>query len=441
MKEKYIKEMGMQKEMMILGEGPECIVSTDTELTQLNNNVLVCAPSGAGKTMSYCEMKLIQTQDTNLIVTLSKRILAEKYIWLFRKRGYEVYDMNFIDPQSANIGYDPLDQVKNYSDAVSLSEAIVMANPNKKGNQKADPYWDSAAIQLLAALMTLVLKTETKPCMDTVINLLGNLSLSGDEDVTTSLDERFQRLKKREPDSEAYISWMTFRSCPRRTAGCIYSTLTSALTALFIPEVRALTKRLRKIDVRRIAENKAVLFISTSAVNPVLHSYINLFYSQMIRQLFEYAEHCKGGSLPIPVHFLMDDFACGCKVNNFADYISIFREKKISVSLLIQCESQLTAMYGDHDAVTIINNCDRYIYMGGNDLATARNMSQRLNLPLEDILYMPIGQEYVIQRGQKPIKTTRYKIKNNFTYQEVERNYQQQSEQNNKEFSLVKFFA
>ena len=60
-----------------------------------------------------------------------------------------------------------------------------------------------------------------------------------------------------------------------------------------------------------------------------------------------------------------------------------------------QSESQLYAIYGEYAANTIINNMDTYLYLGGNDRRTARNVSERLNAPLEDVLYMPVGKEIV----------------------------------------------
>ena len=54
--------------------------------------------------------------------------------------------------------------------------------------------------------------------------------------------------------------------------------------------------------------------------------------------------------------------------------------QKISVSILLQSESQLRAMYGPEDAETIINNCDRYIYMGGMDLTTCRISGLRASI-------------------------------------------------------------
>ena len=66
------------------------------------------------------------------------------------------------------------------------------------------------------------------------------------------------------------------------------------------------------------------------------------------------------------------------------------------------------------------------MWIADMDLKTAQNMSLRLNRPLEDILYMPIGQEVVIRRGQRPIITRRYDIQKNELYQEITEEYNRQ---------------
>ena len=149
-----------------------------------------------------------------------------------------------------------------------------------------------------------------------------------------------------------------------------------------------------------------------------------MFYAQMFKQLFEYAESLPSGKLPIPVSVLADDFATGSRILNFPEYISIFREKQISVMLLLQSEAQLERMYGYEDAVTIIDNCDTYVYMGGMNLKTCRSISERLNMPLEDVLYMPLGQEVIFRRGQRPILTQRYNILQDKEYQRISREYE-----------------
>ena len=68
-------------ETYMLGEGKA--ISTDSDRTQLNNNILVVGASGSGKTMSYAEMCLLKTRESSMIVTLSKRRLVYKYAPLF----------------------------------------------------------------------------------------------------------------------------------------------------------------------------------------------------------------------------------------------------------------------------------------------------------------------------------------------------------------------
>lgn len=92
--------------------------------------------------------------------------------------------------------------------------------------------------------------------------------------------------------------------------------------------------------------------------------------------------------------------------------------------MLVQSESQLESMYGSDDATTIINNCDTYLYMGGMDLKTGRSISERLNVPLEDVVYMPIGQEYIFRRGQRPIVTTRHNIMRDEQYRQITQEYE-----------------
>jgi hypothetical protein len=239
----------------------------------------------------------------------------------------------------------------------------------------------------------------------------------------TSLDRKFDMLARSNPSCFAVSCWKSFKNLPIRTAGCVYGALNTTIDTIFSPELRKMMKEKKKISFDDISNRKTVLFVTTSAVNPSLHCFINMFYAQAFKQLFEYAESRPDGVLPIPVHVLCDDFATGSRVMNFAEYISIFREKGISVTLLLQSESQLEGMYGADDATTIINNCDSYIYLGGMDLKTAQNISMRLNVPLDEVLYMPIGQEILFRRGQRPIVTERYNITKNAEYVRVTREY------------------
>ena len=426
---------------MILGEG--CFYSMDCNETGLNNNIIVCGGSGSGKTMSISEPRLLETKTSSLVATVTKRRIVKKYKPLFKERGYEILDLNYVNPLESNCGYDPLEYVESYHDITFLAESIVKADPHKE-KSNADPYWDKAAISLLSALIAYILMTKENATFVDVLKLLDSLEVDNQgETIRTSLDSRFEYIASKKPGCFAVSCYKSFSCLPARTAGCVYGTLNTTIDTIFTPDLRKMLVKKKKIDFKKMASKKTILFVTTSAVNPTLNCFINMFYAQIFKQLFEYAEQCPNGMLPVPVHVLCDDFATGSRILNFTEYISIFREKRISVTLLLQSESQLEQMYGSGNATTIINNCDSYIYLGGMDLKTAQNMSLRLNRPLEDILYMPIGQEVVIRRGQRPIITRRYDIQKNELYQEITKEYNRQlkaaeRERTNRNLSTLK---
>ena len=412
----------MTSDKMILGEN--VVYSTDPDETGLNNNVIVCGSSGSGKTMSIVEPILLETFHSSLIVTVTKRKIVKKYASVFSERGYTIEELNFVEPTESTVSYDPLQFIASYADILFLAESIVYANPRKE-RSNSDPYWDEAAVSLLCALIAVVLGTIDNASFADVLKLLSKLSfVDCDGQISTSLDSQFAVIAKKDPNGFALSCWKSFRKLPIKTASCVFSTLNATVDKIFNPELRQMIEKPEKIDLEALASQKTILFISSSAVNPALTCFINMFYAQAFKTLFEYAESFPDGKLPIPVRMLCDDFATGGRILNFPEYISIFREKGISTMLLLQSESQLESMYGNEDAITIINNCDTYIYMGGMDIKTGRSVSERLNLPLDEVLYMPLGQIFVFRRGQKPIITTRYDILKNKEYQKITDQYE-----------------
>lgn len=396
-------------ERLILGENYIC--STDCAKTGVNNNIIVCGVSGGGKTMSVIEPRLLETYSSSLVVTVTKRRLVHKYRMMFEERGYIVRDLNFADPSKSDAAYDPMAYVRDSTDITFLAKALVMSDPRKEKSH-ADPFWDETAISLLSAEIAMVRYKNPFCTFADVLDYHDHLTISDGvrDNIDTSHDDDFEELEREDPGHFAVTNWKTFSSLPIRTAGCVFGTLNTSLDSIFSPQLRRMIAQNDSVDFSEIASRRSVLFLTSSAVNPALNCFINMFYAQMFKQLFEFGEKQPDGRLPVPVSVLCDDFATGSCILNFPEYISIFREKGISVMLLIQSESQLSAMYGYENAVTIINNCDTYLYLGGNDLATGRNISQRINLPLDEVLYMPVGQEIVFRRGSRPVITQRYNI-------------------------------
>ena len=104
-----------------------------------------------------------------------------------------------------------------------------------------------------------------------------------------------------------------------------------------------------------------------------------------------------------------DDFSCGFPVADYEKSLSTFRAAGISSMMLIQSESQLVATYGEERSTTILDNCSTYVYLpGGMNKKTCRSVSEIVNLPLEDIMFMEMGNVIILQSGEKPKIVPRY---------------------------------
>ncbi len=226
----------MVADRMILGEN--VIYSTDCNATGLNNNVLVCGASGCGKTMSILEPRLLETQHSSLIATVTKRKIVNKYKSVFESRGYVVEDLNFINPTESSVAFDPLQYVSSYSDITFLAESIVNANP-RKDRSTADPYWDESATSLLSAEIAYTLMTKDNATFADVLKLHDSIDIiDGNEQIKTSVDHKFDSLAEKDPGCFAVSCWKSFRKLPIRTASCIFGTLNTTIDTIFSPELR-----------------------------------------------------------------------------------------------------------------------------------------------------------------------------------------------------------
>ena len=113
--------------------------------------------------------------------------------------------------------------------------------------------------------------------------------------------------------------------------------------------------------------------------------------------------------LPVHVNCVYDDFAVGgVAVKDFPEYTSIVREANIDFTILLQSESQLIEAYGEYGAKTILNNIDSYCFLGCNDYETAKIVSLKANIPIDEVLWQHVGNVIVFRRGIHPIFTERY---------------------------------
>ena len=100
-----------------------------------------------------------------------------------------------------------------------------------------------------------------------------------------------------------------------------------------------------------------------------------MLYGSTFEQLFYLADHKYGGSLPVPVHFLMDEFANVSLPDDFDKLLATMRSRNISVSIIIQNIAQLKALF-EKQWESILGNCDEFLYLGGNETGTHKMIAE-----------------------------------------------------------------
>jgi len=103
---------------------------------------------------------------------------------------------------------------------------------------------------------------------------------------------------------------------------------------------------------------------------------LTIFFAQMIQRLYDYADR-NGGTVDVPMFFILDEFANIGRIPDFDKKISTSRSRKISFSVILQNLKQLEAVY-EKSFETIIGNCDTTLFLGSNSQETVEYFSKEL---------------------------------------------------------------
>ena len=381
----------------------------DSFRTRRNNNIIILGTSGSGKTRSYVIPNLLAAVGSYIVADPKGNLYAQ-YADYMRARGYQVRHIDLIHPRGSD-KYNPMHYVHNSDDAAKLANQIVSLG-YKRVNSSADPFWEQAAAMLLTAMFALVTEecTMIDCSISSIADIIANVRLNDDDECpieNSEIEHIFQWhaehfYRKHFHQSWAYRQYLKFKSTPAKTLACILITLQTMLGTFDTGGLRSMTGCDESIDLQTIGAEKTAVFLEISDTDRSKDLLANIFYSQAMNELCRYADdNCENSRLPVGVRFILDDFGTNCRIHGFESMISNIRSRNISASLILQSEAQLRDGYGE-SAHTILDNCDTIVYMGGNDIVTAKAISERCNQPLRKVLNMPIGTNWIFRRGEEP---------------------------------------
>lgn len=387
-------------------------VGNDTWETGLNNNDLIVGPSGSGKTRGYVIPNILQCSES-LIVTDTKGNLREQLGGVLEGNGYAVLELDLAGCAASRNGYDPLDYIRTVEspgdgcghcseqDVMTVSAALAPVQSQR------DPFWDLAARGLLSSIIAYVMDClpPRERTMESVLALFHEVR-------TGRYAALIGELARTDPDSMAVSQYRLFDAGrdAEKMRSSIQGILGERLSIFAFSGARTLLRHPEKIDIASIGRRKTALFLRLSDTDRSMDRLASLFCSQALQVLCGLADAEPDGRLKVPVRFILDDFAAAadCCIPDFDRITSVIRSREISVSIILQSLSQLEASYGHARAMTIVNNCDHLLYLGGQDVETARYISAKANKSVHTILQMPLEDAWLFTRGRAPEAVRRY---------------------------------
>jgi len=332
-----------------------------------NVNVLVVGGSGSGKSASYSIPNAYQMLGS-YIFTDPKGELYDRTAGYLKQHGYEIKVLNLVKPQYSD-GYNPLMHISSEIDVDVIANTIVKGQKSDGGG--SDPFWDDSAEMLLKALIYYLMaaRPEEEQNLASCAELVRAANSNGGSNLLTEL------ISKLPYDHPARMNYKSIEIAPEKTYSSILSTLQSKLGKFDSKEIAELTST-DTIKFEDIGNKKTAVYVISSDTHGAYDFLLTIFFSQMIQQLYNFADD-NGGRLKVPAYFILDEFANIGKIPDFDKKISTSRSRKISFSVILQNLDQLEAIY-DKSYETIIGNCDTHVFLGSNSYKTVEYFSKAL---------------------------------------------------------------
>ncbi len=358
-------------------------IGLDDRKHRRNLNVMVVGGSGAGKTRYYAKPNVMQANTSFIVLDCKGEILRDTGN-LLKAKGYEIKVFDLINMHLSHC-YNPFVYLKDDKDVLKLVTNLIR-NTTPKGSNTNDPFWERSETALLEALILYLLSEapEDEQNFPMVMEMIASAEVREDDETYQSpLDELFERLAMREPEHLAVKQYNIFKLAAGKTAKSILISLGVRLEKFNLASIAGITTA-DEMELPSIGEKKTALFAVIPDNDSSFNFLIGMLYTQLFQELFYLADYTYGGRLPVPVHFVMDEFANVALPDEFEKLCAVMRSRRVFVSIILQNMAALKALFKD-SWESIVGNCDEFLYMGGNEQSTHKYVSELLGKATIDL--------------------------------------------------------
>lgn len=359
-----------------------------------NKNCLVVGGSGSGKTRFVIKPNLMQMNCSYVVTDPKGAVLEEVGKMLNRgtkKEGeekrfepYRIKVFNVID-FSKSMHYNPFRYIRSEKDILKFVTTLIN-NTRGDGEKAGEDFWVKAERLLYLAYIGYIWyeAPEEEQNFRTLLYMINASRTSeSDESYKNAIDLIFEDLEAVNPDHFAVRQYKKFKLAAGKTAKSILISCAARLAPFDIEVMLELTDY-DELELELLGDRKTALFVIISDTDATFNFIVSIMYTQMFDLLCDRAYEKYGGSLPVHVRCLLDEFANVGQIPQFEKLIATLRSRGISVTIVLQAKAQLKAIYKDN-ADTIIGNCDSEIFLGGKEGTTLKEVSEMLGKETIDI--------------------------------------------------------
>jgi type IV secretion system protein VirD4 len=366
----------------LLIDGHEARLNEDASF----RNLAIVAPTGTGKTSTFIIPNLLSLDRCSIVATDPSGALFAKTSGDLERRGYRVLKLDPTD-LARSIGFNPLARAKTFSEMQEIAHILIRTS---NAGTKPDPFWVAGAEEIVSILIKCL---KRHPDAENCANLANVQHLLHGFGTGQGL---LPFVAACAPDSQTYHAFRGFISQPDKTMQGMVSQAKTALTILSDPDVARLTAR-SSFDFGELRKRKTALFLTYPQNKTSYYSILaNLFYAGLFHACLDDSTLLKSD---LPIFGLLDEFG-HMQIPDFPAIITTTRQRRVSLSLVLQSMSQLEERYGHHGAQTIFaGGVTSALYFPGMDIDTASKLSRTLG----ETVYERVGERGQIIREREPL--------------------------------------
>lgn len=332
--------------------------------SRLNRNFAVCGSQGSMKSRAFARVMALQCvrRGESMYLTDPKSELYEDLAPYLREQGYIVKQFNLIQLEHSD-AWECLGEIDEDGSLIDVFCDVVIRNTT----DKFDHFYDNTEMDLLKALCLYVFTDypQEKRTFPEVYKLLINKSVD-------MLDSIFERLPTSHPARGPY---QLFAKAEKVKGNAVLG-LGTRLQIMQNKLVQQITSH-KDIDLTLPGKQKCAYFCITSDQDSTFDVLATLFTSFLSIKLVRFADRQPERKLPIPVQFILDEFPNLGVVPDFKKKLATARSRSIGMTIMFQNIPQMQNRYPDNQWEEIIGGCDFSIFLGCNDMTTAKYYSER----------------------------------------------------------------